>query len=187
MRRPDAPFRRDATPGTRRGRPVDASTGRPRPSFVWLRRLGRRQRAGLGVAQDQAGGRVEEVQTRGVHGELDGVADGDRLATVDAGGEHRPLVVGEQRAVVVAVRVSGGLRVLRDDTRGVDAEDDVALGAELLDDVRLDRMRGIQAFASSTKSKSDGRMPRMTSRSIPIIGDPLPSAIVCSPKVIWSR
>src|SRR6478672_2731220 len=76
--------------------------------FARVRRLvagGPRQ---LGGRQARARLRLEEVEPRGIDGEIDVVTGDDPLAAVDPGRELRPLVVGEQRAVLVLGRRAHG-------------------------------------------------------------------------------
>lgn len=86
-------------------------------------------------AQREAALDVEGVQRPVVDRELDRRARIDRLAAVDARGELRALVVGEQDALVGALRVARGLHGIGGHARRVDREDQVALGPELLDHV----------------------------------------------------
>src|SRR5205085_10101155 len=77
--------------------------------------------------------RVEEVETVRVDGELKPAAGRSPRPRVDAAVEER-LVLDEQRRVVLR----RGLEHVRSDPRRVDVEEDVGVGAELLEDGDLD-------------------------------------------------
>ena len=87
------------------------------------------------IASSSSGG--EGVHAIDVDGELDDVAAGYRAAVDDAGHEAGALVH-EQLGVVVLASAGGGRDGLRRDARRLDAEEQVALGAELFDGLDLD-------------------------------------------------
>ena len=84
-----------------------------------------------------AGPGVEQVQRVGRDGELDHLAGREAPPALDARGEARAVVGGEQRRVALLGRLVGGGRRLAGQLRGVDREDQVALGAEPLDHLQL--------------------------------------------------
>ena len=73
-----------------------------------------------------------------VEGEVDVTSRNDRTARVDARGEHGTLVVGEELPLVLLARLGRRPHRFGADARGVDREDRVRLGAQILDDVGPD-------------------------------------------------
>ena len=99
--------------------------------------------------------------------ERDRLAGLDRRGGRDARGELRALgLVVDQAGAALLVGLLGGAHGVARDRRGVDAEEHVHLGAELLDHGRhgVDRRAGRGSRPSAASSKSDGRMPRITLR-----------------------
>ena len=95
---------------------------------------------------------VEEVERRGIDGQLELLADSRATLGIDPGAEER-------RRLRAALRLILSLEHLGGDPRRVDAKEHVGVGAELLEDGDRDVDRGQPGRRSSASSKLSGLMP----------------------------
>jgi len=81
---------------------------------------------------------IEEIETSVIDGQLDRLACLEGGPERDTGGHERPLVVGKQTSILNRRSCRPCLRQLGTRVRSVHGEDELQLGAEVLDDLGPD-------------------------------------------------